>query len=294
MKSIPENKIQLISKEKIHFAGKQPYLILPVLVFSLLYILYIFDKLKNKLSDTLLKPLSMNILIFMLFIIFTALIIGATLIGNELGKKLGTSIADPNKKLLKIGFILVIIGFISSYFLNSILLIKNQDLEQFVTFRQLVFPELFHWLVLVLIFYSGISIALTYFNLIIDKDKEIITLFRKLKLTEKPHFFSTTFDSFDGFIIAGSGNQPVTKARILYLHMFTSNNEDIQRVMIGKRDYLIGYDHQNIIKIIFDLQKLHKFKWMIIIDEGYQELNKSFFDNSNEFTFLIDVKNLIK
>lgn len=294
MKSIPENKIQLISKKEIHFAGKQPYFILPVLVFSLLYLLYIYDKLKSKLSNTLLKPFSMNIFIFMLFIIFTVLLIGTTLIGNELGKKLGTSIAASNKKLLKIGFILVIIGFMFSYFLNSLLLIKNQDPDHIVTFRQLVFPELFHWLVLMIIFYSGISIALTYFNLVIDKDNEKITLFRKLKLTERPHYFNSTFDSFDGFIITGPGSQPVTKARILYLHMFTSNNEDIQRVMIGKRDYLIGYDSMNIIKIIFDLQKLHKFKWMIIIDEGYQELNKSFFDNSDELTFLMDIKNLIK
>lgn len=294
MKSIPKNRIQLISEEKIQYASKQPYLLLPVLIISLLYFLYIFDGLKNQLSNTLLDTLLLNIFPLFLFIIFTALLIGATIIGNEFGKKAGTSIANPSKKQLLIGISLVITGFFLSYLLYSFLLEKYQDPENIITFRQLVFPELFHWLLLMLIFYSGISIALTYHDLVIDKDKEEITLFRKLKLTEKPHYFNSTFDSFDGFIITGPGSQPVTKARILYLHMFTSNNEDIQRVMIGKRDYLIGYDRQNIIKIIFDLQKLHKFKWMIIIDEGYQELNKSFFDNSDEFTFLIGIKNLIK
>lgn len=294
MKSIPKNRIQLISKHKIQFANKQPFLLFPVLIISLLYLLYILNIIRNQLNYTLLEPKLLNIFPFFLFIIFTLLLIGATLIGNELGKKVGTSIAKPSINQLYIGLIFIITAFISSYILNSSILAKYQDPENLINFQQLIFPGLFHWLLLMMIFYSGISIALTYHNLEIDKNREEITLFRKLKLTEKAHLFNISFNSFKGFIITGPGNQTITKSRLSYLQIFTRNEKGIQRVMIGNRDYLIGIDRNIIIKIIFDLHKLNKFEWMITTDNGLHLLDQDFFENSNENNFLTNVKMLIQ
>ncbi len=231
-----------------------------------------------------------NIFILILFSSFTALLIGTVLIGNEGGKLMSYSNSLTNLNPLKIGISLIILGFLITYSLNFFILTKYQFPSQSVSFRLFIYPWIFHWLTLMVIFYAGTSIAFTYFELIIDRENSIITLNRKAKLTESPNYFEIAFDSIDGFIITGPGNTTITeKTKIFYLHLFKSENDKINRIFIGKRDYILSYTPYHIIEIIFSLHSTNNFKWLIMVDGEYFQLKASIIENSNESNFLENI-----